>query len=427
MQDFITLEPIKKINGIVHLPGSKSISNRVLLLAAQAKGITKLINLLDSDDVRHMIGALRQLGVVCNFSSDSKVCDVIGIGGALQTKSDKKILFLGNSGVSIRFLTAALCLQNDEIILTGDLRMQARPIGDLVEALRQGGSKIKYMQQEYYPPIRILGGYFGGCININGNISSQFLSAMLMMAPLADQDSFINVNGMLTSKPYVNMTLSIMEKFGIKIDHKDYRFFYVKGRRCYNTPGYYEIEGDASSASYFLAAAAIRGGSVKVIGVNKNSIQGDIYFANVLEKMGAIIQWGKDYIECIRGNLNAINLDVNHIPDVAMTIAIVALFAKGTTTLRNIYNWRVKESDRLAAMATELRKVGADVIEGNDYLSLTPPIKIRSVKIDTYNDHRIAMCFSLLALSDSKVTILGPECVKKTFPNFFEDYLQLTR
>ncbi|AKC60541.1 3-phosphoshikimate 1-carboxyvinyltransferase [Blochmannia endosymbiont of Camponotus (Colobopsis) obliquus] len=426
MKRSIKLKPVKKVNGTINLPGSKSISNRALLLAAQAQGITKLTNLLDSDDVRYMLNALQKLGITYYLSSDCKTCEIQGIGGALHKTLRDNLLFLGNSGTSMRFLTAALCLQNNKIILTGEPRMQERPIGHLVNALRQGGSKIEYLQRKNYPPIQVFGGYTGGSIIINGSISSQFLSAILMMAPLADNDSYIDVKGILVSKPYINTTISIMQQFGVEINHKDYRYFYVRGKRYYRSPGKYEIEGDASSASYFLAAAAICGGPVKVIGINKNSIQGDIHFANILQRMGAIINWGSNYIECIRGTLNSVDIDMNSTPDIAMTVAVTALFTKtGTTTLRNIYNWRIKETDRLKAMANELRKVGAIVFEGSDYLSLTPPSKITYAEINTYNDHRMAMCFALLALSESGVTIIEPECVNKTFPCFFEEYSKL--
>ncbi|POD94767.1 3-phosphoshikimate 1-carboxyvinyltransferase [Pectobacterium odoriferum] len=426
MQESLTLQPIKLINGTLNLPGSKSVSNRALLLAALAEGKTRLTNLLDSDDVRHMLTALTALGVDYHLSSDRTVCEITGLGGAF-TASQPLELFLGNAGTAMRPLAAALCLTDGDIVLTGEPRMKERPIGHLVDALRQGGAKIDYLEQENYPPLRLHGGFQGGEIGVDGSVSSQFLTALLMTAPLATQDTQISIQGDLVSKPYIDITLHMMKAFGIEVRHENYQRFFVAGRQQYRSPGDYLVEGDASSASYFLAAAAIKGGVVRVTGVGRNSVQGDIRFADVLEKMGATVRWGEDYIECERGELHAIDMDMNHIPDAAMTIATAALFAQGgTTTLRNIYNWRVKETDRLAAMAIELRKVGAEVEEGNDYIRITPPTKLKAAEIGTYNDHRMAMCFSLVALSDTPVTILDPKCTAKTFPDYFEQLARLS-
>ncbi|WP_323610894.1 3-phosphoshikimate 1-carboxyvinyltransferase [Pectobacterium versatile] len=426
MQESLTLQPIKLINGTLNLPGSKSVSNRALLLAALAEGKTRLTNLLDSDDVRHMLTALTALGVGYHLSSDRTVCEISGLGGAF-TASQPLELFLGNAGTAMRPLAAALCLTDGDIVLTGEPRMKERPIGHLVDALRQGGAKIDYLEQENYPPLRLHGGFQGGEISVDGSVSSQFLTALLMTAPLAAQDTQISIQGDLVSKPYIDITLHMMKAFGIEVRHENYQQFFVAGRQQYRSPGDYLVEGDASSASYFLAAAAIKGGVVRVTGVGRNSVQGDIRFADVLEKMGATVRWGEDYIECERGELHAIDMDMNHIPDAAMTIATAALFAQGgTTTLRNIYNWRVKETDRLAAMAIELRKVGAEVEEGNDYIRITPPTKLKAAEIGTYNDHRMAMCFSLVALSDTPVTILDPKCTAKTFPDYFEQLARLS-
>ncbi|KGA34409.1 3-phosphoshikimate 1-carboxyvinyltransferase [Pectobacterium brasiliense] len=426
MQESLTLQPIKLINGTLNLPGSKSVSNRALLLAALAEGKTRLTNLLDSDDVRHMLTALTALGVDYHLSSDRTVCEITGLGGAF-TASQPLELFLGNAGTAMRPLAAALCLTDGDIVLTGEPRMKERPIGHLVDALRQGGAKIDYLEQENYPPLRLHGGFQGGEISVDGSVSSQFLTALLMTAPLAAQDTQISIQGDLVSKPYIDITLHMMKAFGIEVRHENYQRFFVAGRQQYRSPGDYLVEGDASSASYFLAAAAIKGGVVRVTGVGRNSVQGDIRFADVLEKMGATVRWGEDYIECERGELHAIDMDMNHIPDAAMTIATAALFAQGgTTTLRNIYNWRVKETDRLAAMAIELRKVGAEVEEGNDYIRITPPTKLKVAEIGTYNDHRMAMCFSLVALSDTPVTILDPKCTAKTFPDYFEQLARLS-
>ncbi|EDY4611715.1 3-phosphoshikimate 1-carboxyvinyltransferase, partial [Salmonella enterica] len=412
----LTLQPIARVDGAINLPGSKSVSNRALLLAALACGKTVLTNLLDSDDVRHMLNALSALGINYTLSADRTRCDITGNGGPLRASGALE-LFLGNAGTAMRPLAAALCLGQNEIVLTGEPRMKERPIGHLVDSLRQGGANIDYLEQENYPPLRLRGGFTGGDIEVDGSVSSQFLTALLMTAPLAPEDTIIRVKGELVSKPYIDITLNLMKTFGVEIANHHYQQFVVKGGQQYHSPGRYLVEGDASSASYFLAAGAIKGGTVKVTGIGRKSMQGDIRFADVLEKMGATITWGDDFIACTRGELHAIDMDMNHIPDAAMTIATTALFAKGTTTLRNIYNWRVKETDRLFAMATELRKVGAEVEEGHDYIRITPPAKLQHADIGTYNDHRMAMCFSLVALSDTPVTILDPKCTAKTFPD----------
>lgn len=419
MLESLTLQPIALVDGTINLPGSKSVSNRALLLAALAKGTTELTNLLDSDDVRHMLNALKALGVSYTLSADRTRCEVVGVGGALQAAGELE-LFLGNAGTAMRPLAAALCAGSNHVVLTGEPRMKERPIGHLVDALRQGGAQIDYLEQENYPPLRLRGGFAGGQVAVDGSVSSQFLTALLMMAPLAAKATEITIKGELVSKPYIDITLHLMKTFGIDVENRDYRSFVIRGGQQYHSPGAYLVEGDASSASYFLAAGAIKGGTVKVTGIGRNSVQGDIRFADVLEKMGAKITWGEDFISCERGELQAVDMDMNHIPDAAMTIATAALFAKGTTTLRNIYNWRVKETDRLSAMATELRKVGAEVEEGEDYITVTPPAKLQTAEIGTYNDHRMAMCFSLVALSDTPITILDPECTAKTFPDYFD-------
>ncbi|ENS0431901.1 3-phosphoshikimate 1-carboxyvinyltransferase [Salmonella enterica] len=421
----LTLQPIARVDGAINLPGSKSVSNRALLLAALACGKTVLTNLLDSDDVRHMLNALSALGINYTLSADRTRCDITGNGGALRAPGALE-LFLGNAGTAMRPLAAALCLGQDEIVLTGEPRMKERPIGHLVDSLRQGGANIDYLEQENYPPLRLRGGFIGGDIEVDGSVSSQFLTALLMTAPLAPEDTTIRVKGELVSKPYIDITLNLMKTFGVEIANHHYQQFVVKGGQQYHSPGRYLVEGDASSASYFLAAGAIKGGTVKVTGIGRKSMQGDIRFADVLEKMGATITWGDDFIACTRGELHAIDMDMNHIPDAAMTIATTALFAKETTTLRNIYNWRVKETDRLFAMATELRKVGAEVEEGHDYIRITPPAKLQHADIGTYNDHRMAMCFSLVALSDTPVTILDPKCTAKTFPDYFEQLARMS-
>ncbi|QNE01553.1 3-phosphoshikimate 1-carboxyvinyltransferase [Vibrio vulnificus] len=423
----LTLQPIKKVNGEVNLPGSKSVSNRALLLAALAKGTTRLTNLLDSDDIRHMLNALTKLGVHYELSADKTVCVVEGLGRPF-TATEAQELFLGNAGTAMRPLAAALCLGKGEFVLTGEPRMKERPIGHLVDALREAGAQIEYLENENYPPLKINAtGLQAGTVNIDGSISSQFLTAFLMAAPLAQGEVKIHIVGELVSKPYIDITLHIMKQFGVDVVNNAYQEFIIPAGQSYVSPGQFLVEGDASSASYFLAAAAIKGGEIKVTGIGKNSIQGDIHFADALEKMGAEIEWGEDYVISRVGRLKGIDMDYNHIPDAAMTIATTALFAQGTTAIRNVYNWRVKETDRLTAMATELRKVGAEVEEGEDYLIVNPPKQLKHAAIDTYDDHRVAMCFSLVALSDTPVTINDPKCTSKTFPDYFEKLAQLSQ
>ncbi len=423
----LTLQPIGKVSGTINLPGSKSVSNRALLLAALAKGTTRLTNLLDSDDIRHMLNALTKLGVQYELSVCKTICTVTGLGRAFSVK-DKLELFLGNAGTAMRPLCAALCLSEGEFDLTGEPRMEERPIGSLVDSLRQAGADVTYLKNEDYPPVRIKGtGLKGGNIKIDGSVSSQFLTAFLMAAPLAENDTTIEIVGELVSKPYIEITLHIMQQFGVAVTHDNYQTFTIKGKQTYQAAGDFLVEGDASSASYFLAAAAIKGGKIRVTGIGKKSIQGDIQFADVIAAMGGKITWADSYIEAEVGELTAVDMDMNHIPDAAMTIATTALFAKGTTVIRNVYNWRVKETDRLAAMATELRKVGAEVEEGNDYIKITPPAQLVHASIDTYNDHRMAMCFSLVALSDTPVTINDPGCTSKTFPDYFERFTGLVQ
>lgn len=422
----LTLAPISHIAGEVHLPGSKSISNRVLLLAALAKGQTRITNLLDSDDVKHMLNALTTLGVQYRLSACRTQCDVQGLGGLFQQTAAVE-LFLGNAGTAMRPLTAALAASDVDVILTGEPRMYERPIGHLVDALRQWQADIRYLENDGFPPLRIKGKTLtGGRISIDGSISSQFLTAVLMIAPLLAGDSEIVIEGELVSKPYIDITLALMSRFGVTVENQQYQRFLVTGNQCYHSPGQWLVEGDASSASYFLAAAAIKGGTIKVTGIGKHAVQGDIHFADALEAMGASVEWADDYIAVTRNTLRGIDRDYNAIPDAAMTIATTALFAEGPTVIRNIYNWRVKETDRLAAMATELRKVGAEVEEGQDYIKVTPPVVLKHASIATYNDHRMAMCFSLVALSDIAVTIEDPDCTAKTFPSYFDVFKSLS-
>ena len=420
MTEQLTLSPISKIDGEVTVPGSKSLSNRALLLAALATGETTLTNLLDSDDIRHMLNALKTLGVNYSLSDNNTRCVVQGLGGRFNLKQRAE-LYLGNAGTAMRPLCAALALSNVNVDLTGEPRMEERPIGDLADALNAVGADIEYLKTPGFPPVRIKGKALSGTqLSVDGSVSSQFLTALLMSAPLFEGDVTINIKGELVSKPYIDITLNVMQRFGVVVENNDYASFIIKSGQAYRSPGEYMVEGDASSASYFLAAAAIKGGTVTVHGCGSNSVQGDIHFADALEDMGAKVTWHPDAIEITGAPLKAIDQDFNAIPDAAMTIAVAALFAEGTTHIRNVYNWRVKETDRLAAMATELRKVGAEVVEGHDYISITPVPQLKHAEIDTYNDHRVAMCFSLVALSDTPVTINDPACTAKTFPDYFE-------
>jgi len=422
----LTVQPIKKINGEIFLPGSKSLSNRALLIAALAKGVTKITNLLVSDDINHMLNALKSLGIEYTLSDCGTECTVIGNNGFFKINQSLE-LYLGNAGTAMRPLCAALAASKGEFILTGEPRMKERPIGHLVDALTQLNANVEYLESKDYPPVKITGKNLSGdIVSIDGSISSQFLTAILMISPLLDTDTTINIDGELVSKPYIDITLDIMSRFGVTVQNNNYQSFTISGKQSYQALDKYMVEGDASSASYFLAAGAIKGGSVTVHGVGKLSVQGDKHFADVLEEMGAEIQWQDESITVTGKPLFAVDMDMNHIPDAAMTIATTALFAKGTTTIRNIYNWRVKETDRIHAMATELKKVGAEVIEGKDFISITPPAEIKHAEIDTYNDHRVAMCFSLVALSDTAVTINDPKCTAKTFPDYFEKLAQVS-
>ena len=426
--DSLTLNPLCRAEGDVQLPGSKSLSNRLLLLAALAEGETRITNLLDSDDVKHMLNALTLLGVHYQLSDDRRTCTLQGTGKPFSTDQALE-LFLGNAGTAMRPLCAALCLGHGDFTLTGEPRMSERPIRDLVDALRPLGAEVTYLQNDGYPPLTLhANGLKGGRVSIRGNISSQFLTALLMAAPLAENDLIIDVEGELVSKPYIDITLHSMQLFGIKVENENYKRFTIKAGQTYVSPGEVMVEGDASSASYFLAAAAIAGGSVRVYGVGSESVQGDKAFADVLAQMGAKVNYGPTWIEVTRGDsLKGIDVDLNAIPDAAMTIATTALFAQGPTAIRNVYNWRVKETDRLSAMATELRKVGAEVVEGEDFIEITPPARLTSAAIDTYDDHRMAMCFSLAAFGDVPITINDPGCTRKTFPEYFDLFRGITK
>jgi len=418
----LRLTPTPHLAGTIKLPGSKSISNRTLLLAALSSGSTLVRDLLDSDDIRHMLAALGLLGVSVEQIGNSRDFRVQGVGGEFPVKSAD--LFLGNAGTAFRPLTAALALMQGNYQLSGVARMHERPIGDLVDALRIAGADISYRGNPGYPPL-IIGPAMlrpGEVIPVKGNVSSQFLTALLMALPLTGETATIEVVGELISKPYIEITLNLMARFGVQVERQGWQRFVIPGGQHYISPGEVHVEGDASSASYFLAAGALAGGPVRVEGVGNNSIQGDVKFADTLRQMGVAISMGDNWIEAAaNGKLKAIDVDLNHIPDAAMTIAVAALAADGTTTLRNIESWRVKETDRLSAMATELRKLGATVEEGQDYIRITPPeVLTPDAEIDTYDDHRMAMCFSLVSLLGTPVVINDPKCVAKTFPDYFQ-------
>lgn len=432
--ELLDLGPFSRASGTVRLPGSKSISNRVLLLAALAEGETTITNLLDSDDTRVMLDALEKLGVRLKREGDT--CVVTGTRGAFTARTAD--LFLGNAGTAVRPLTAALAVNGGDYRIHGVPRMHERPIGDLVDGLRQLGAKVDYEENEGYPPLRIRPAQItaDAPIRVRGDVSSQFLTSLLMTLPLLRTESgvtVVEVDGELISKPYIEITIKLMERFGIKVERHEWHRFVVPAGQRYQSPGTIMVEGDASSASYFLAAGALGGGPLRVEGVGRSSIQGDVGFADALIKMGANLQMGDDWIEVRgvgndNGKLDPIDMDFNLIPDAAMTIAVAALFADGTTTLRNIASWRVKETDRIAAMATELRKVGAKVQEGEDFLVVTPPEKlIPNASIDTYDDHRMAMCFSLVSLGGVPIRINDPKCVGKTFPDYFERFTALAQ
>lgn len=422
------LPPLDYLAGDVTLPGSKSISNRALLLAALAQGDTTLANLLDSDDTHHMRQALTSLGV--NLTATDGELIVPGRGGPLVTRDGRWELYLGLAGTALRPLTAALTLGSGTFVLDGTARMRERPVGDLVDALTPLGARIRYLGQPGYPPLEVTGtGLDGGTTRMRGDVSSQFLTSLLMAAPLARGPVTVEVVGEMVSKPYLDITLDMMRQFGARASHEDYRRFQVTPGP-YRSPGRYLVEGDASSASYFFAAGAIRGPGLRVHGLTPDSVQGDVRFLEVIAAMGARVMRDGDAV-LVRppatGRLRGVDLDLNHIPDAAMTVAVLALFADGPTTIRNIGNWRVKETDRLTAMATELAKVGARVEEGPDWLRVEPPSRWQHAEIDTYDDHRMAMCFSLAALGDAGVTIHDPDCVVKTFPDYFDRFRTLAR
>ena len=418
LPDKLTLSPIKKISGSVVLPGSKSLSNRILLLSMLAEGKTEIQNLLDSDDVRRMVEALETLGIQLEENRAENFITVSGTSGIIPVK--EATLMLGNAGTAIRPLTAAMTLGHGRFVLDGVQRMRERPIIDLVNGLSQLGANLRCINGTDCPPVEVIAdGLPGGITHLSGAISSQYLTAILLAAPYADKEVQIEITDKLVSVPYVEMTLRLMRSFGVSVNHENFRLFHIPCQ-TYRSPGSIFVEGDASSASYFLAGAAITKGTVTVKGCGTDSLQGDARFAKVLEKMGAKVEWEPQQVKLTGNSLNGIDVDMNQMPDAAMTLAVAALFASGPTAIRNIYNWRVKETERLQAVSTELRKLGAEVEEGYDYLVIQPPEQIRKAEIDTYDDHRMAMAFSLAACGESPMTINNPGCVSKTFPDYFE-------
>ena len=443
---FLDLPHLASAHGCVQLPGSKSISNRVLLLAALSHGTTVLHDLLDSDDTRVMLQALHSLG--CTITpgqvTPGQPLHITGLGGALPADA-AATLFLGNAGTAMRPLTAALAVLGGQFEMTGIARMYERPIGDLVDSLRQLGCQIDYLGTPGYPPLKIghpdFAAHLAAPIRVRGDVSSQFLTSLLMALPLLAQEQAItiDVEGELISKPYIHITLELLARFGIRVKNHGWQRFVIPAGSRYQSPGAIHVEADASSASYFIALGAIATGdngqkSIKIEGIGLDSIQGDIRFAEAAQAMGAVVTGGPNWLQVQRGAwpLKAIDLDCNHIPDAAMTLAAMALYANGTTTLRNIASWRVKETDRIAAMACELRKLGATVEEGADFIRITPPASVQdwqAASIHTYDDHRVAMCFSLAAFNPAglPVRIEDPQCVAKTFPDYFEALFTLVQ
>ena len=432
--EFLDVPALRVVSGTVRLPGSKSISNRVLLLAALCDGQTTVRDLLDSDDTRVMLQALRQLG--CGVVVDGTTAVIDGLGG--RARQPRAELFLGNAGTAMRPLTAALAVLGGDYALSGIPRMHERPIGDLVDALRALGCSVQYLGQDGFPPLHI--GQpnlkLDQPIPVRGDVSSQFLTALLMALPLAAraQDIVIDVVGELISKPYIEITLQLLARFGVKVQRNGWARFVIPAGSRYRSPGEIHVEADASSASYFIAAGALSASAsgpngLKIEGVGEASIQGDIRFVEAARLMGAQIDSGPNWLRAERGAwpLKAIDLDCNHIPDAAMTLGVMALYADGPSTLRNIASWRVKETDRIAAMAAELRKLGAEVEEGADFIRITPPTVWQAASLHTYDDHRMAMCGSLAAFNAAglPVRIEDPKCVAKTFPDYFETLFEL--
>jgi 3-phosphoshikimate 1-carboxyvinyltransferase len=412
------IKPTQKANFEVSVPGSKSYTNRALLIAALAKGKSVLLNPLFCDDSHYMMEALKSVGVKIYKKNDR--IEINGVSG--KFKIPKKKIFVGNAGTAFRFLTTALALCKGKVRLDGNKRMRQRPISDLINALENLGVKIN--SNNGFPPLDIYGGSFnGGKAYIKTDKSSQYISSILLSAAYAENDVEIILEKELTSKPYIDITLSIMKSFGINIENRGYKSFYVKSGKTYKGKSY-TIEGDASSSSYFFGAAAILGKKVKLHNLPSDSVQGDLGFINVLEQMGCSIKTSKKYIELTGKELQGINIDMNKMPDIVPTLAVVACFAKGPTDISNVANLRIKESDRIKAVCTELRKMGAEVIEKDDGMKIIPG-NLHGAEIDTYDDHRIAMAFSIAGLKISGIKIKSPKCVKKSFPDYWDVFKEV--
>ncbi len=423
MTDCLPIRPIGPFRRSLAPPGSKSLTNRALLLAALADGRSTLHRPLIADDTRRMIEALDTLGFQPRLAADESRIEVSGQGGRIP--EPKAMLNLGNAGTAMRPLTAMCCLDGLTYVLDGVERMRQRPIGQLVDPLRHLGANIEYLAEEGYPPLRVHGGGLdGGDVEMGATLSSQFITALLMAGPCMRYGLAIRFTGPVTSKPYVAMTLGLMRVFGVEpVVNESFTRIDI-GPGTYR-PVDYRIEPDASNAGYFLAAAAIVPGSQCTIeGLGKGSLQGDVGFADVLAQMGAGLTFGRDFITIIGPagdqTLRGIDVDLNHMPDMAQTLAVVALFAEGPTSIRNVGNLRVKETDRMAALRNELSKLGAAVTIDGDDLTIQPPARITPASIDTYDDHRMAMSFALAGLRAEGVVINDPTCVNKTFPGYFE-------
>ncbi len=417
------LKKIQKIDGKVILPGSKSLSNRALLLSALAKGRTKLLNVLKSDDTSRMIEALQKLHV--HLTSNASTVDIDGLGGTFDEGLNQVELDLGNAGTAMRPLCAALAVSKGQFKLTGEMRMMERPIGPLTEALKSLGLKIEYLNNDGYPPLLIRGSQMRGHeVSIDGSLSSQFISALLMTAPVCGGLK-ISVEGDLISKPYVDLTCDLIKKFGAKVSRRGYNEFCVEGTG-YVSPGSYLIEGDASGATYFAAAASVAG-SVEIFGIGADSVQGDSKFFDILSKMGAKVTRTENSVIVKKGHLDGIEVDMNDMPDAAMTLVPLALYTNGPVIIKDIGSWRIKETDRIDALATEMRKLGVKVKSGQDYISIDASVRNDvTPTFDTYNDHRMAMCMSLVAL-DREIYINNPECTSKTFPGYFNTLSSICR
>ncbi len=402
----------------INVPGSKSITNRALIIGALAEGKTVLRNVLFSDDTGYMMDALDKLGFSVDADQNSKVVAITGKRSGIL----KGQCFVGNAGTAMRFLPSFIAAKGGEVEITGVERMKNRPIGELVNILRQMGTDIQYMEKEGFPPIKIKAdGLNGGNVKVKGNISSQFISSILLSAPYARSDIYIEIENNLVSKPYIDITMGIMQDFGVRVENFEYKNFYIRAGQRYE-PREYLIESDCSAASYFFAAAAIAKGDVTVNNINPDSMQGDVRFVDILEKMGAKVERGEGYVRVVGRKLKGIGVDMNDIPDVAQTLAVVALFADGPTEIRNVSNMRIKETDRLKALNNELSKLGAEVVEKEDGLVIHPADSYRPAEIDTYDDHRMAMSFALAGLRIPGIRIKDPGCAAKTFPDFFKEF-----